>query len=237
MWDRQESAFARKYRVVRYDRRGFGKSSGGEDITWDASDLTALLDTLGMAKAHILGMSQGARVALQFARAHPERVSSLVLQGAPPPDGFGLPWTGPDRTRFDEWGTLAREQGMDAFRRVWTAHPLMAIPAGKPDARALLNEQIAAYGGGRFLKPATPSGPVKPITMDDLSRLDMPALVLIGENETPYLQIAARAFAYYMPGATLAVIPGGGHLINMIEPARYNTAVLDFLAGLQKRAK
>ena len=235
MWDPQVAALSRRFRVIRYDRRGFGKSSGGENITWDAADLNALLDSLGLTKVHILGMSQGARVALQFAKTYPDRVSSLILHGTPPPDGFGLAWTGPDRTRFDEWATMAREQGMDAFRRAWTAHPLMEIPAGHPAARARLDELLAAYRGGRFLSPAPPSGPITAITMDDLPRIGVPTLFLIGDREVPFLQIVARALAYYVPKARLAVVAGGGHNVNLIEPDRYNATITEFLAGIIPR--
>ena len=235
MWDQQASELSRRFRVIRYDRRGFGKSSGNEDITWDAADLNALLDYLGATRVHILGMSQGARVALQFALRYPDRVSSLVLQGTPAPDGFGLPWTGADRTRFDEWATVAREKGMDAFRRAWAAHPLMEIPAGRPEARARLTELLAGYRGGRFLSPTPPSGPVASVTMDDLPRIVVPTLVLAGDSEVPFLQIVARALAYYIPNARLAFVSGGGHMVNLIEPDRYNAAILEFLAGVDSR--
>jgi pimeloyl-ACP methyl ester carboxylesterase len=237
MWDPQVSALSRRFRVIRYDRRGFGKSTGNEDITWDADDLNALLDHLGVTKAHILGMSQGGRVALQFARNHPDRLSSLILHGAPAPDGFGLPWSGADRTRFDEWGTIAREQGIDAFRRAWSAHPLMEIPAGHADAKARLAELVAAYRGGRFLTPASPSGAGAAITMDDLPRIGVPTLVLVGDKEVPFLQIVARALAYYLPNARLATVPGGGHMVNLIEPDKYNAAILKFLAGVERPRK
>src|SRR5215204_779282 len=140
MWDTQVAALSRRFRVIRYDRRGFGKSSGSEDITWDAADLDALLNHLGATKVHVLGMSQGARVALQFARSYPDRVSSLILHSAPPPDGFGLPWSGADRLRLDEWATIARERGLGEFRRAWLAHPLMKIPPGHAKAQASLSE-------------------------------------------------------------------------------------------------
>jgi 3-oxoadipate enol-lactonase len=231
MWDRQVSAFRQHFRVVRYDRRGFGKSSGNEDVTWDAADLNALLDYLGVEKAHLLGNSQGGRVALQFAKAYPNRVLSMTLQGTAAPDGFGLQWTGADRPRFEEWTKMAREQGMDAFRRAWRAHPLMAVPAGNA-VRTRLNDLISEYRGGRFLNPAPPSGSIAPVTMDDVRQIRVPVLVIIGESEVPFLQIVARSLAYYVPNARLSIIPGGGHLINLIAPARYNEAVKRFLEHL-----
>src|ERR1041385_3805933 len=134
MWDAQVPALSRHFKVIRYDRRGFGKSTGSEDMSWDAADLDALLDHLGVRAAHVVGHSQGGRVALQFARRHPDRVVSLTLHGTSPPDGFALAWSGADRPRFDDWAKLAREQGIGAFRREWTAHPLMQVPAGHPEA-------------------------------------------------------------------------------------------------------
>jgi pimeloyl-ACP methyl ester carboxylesterase len=65
--------------------------------------------------------------------------------------------------------------------------------------------------------------------MDELSRLALPTLVLIGEDEVPYLQIVARTLAYYLPGAGLTVIPGGGHMVNMTVPDAYNSTVAQFL--------
>ena len=83
--------------------------------------------------------------------------------------------------------------------------------------------------------PVPPSGPVRPIAMDDLARIRVPTLVLNGDGEIPFLQIVARALAYYLPDARLAVVPGGGHLVNLVEPERYDAAVLAFLAGVERR--
>jgi pimeloyl-ACP methyl ester carboxylesterase len=235
MWEPQVAPLARHFRVLRYDRRGFGGSTGNEDPSWDAADLKELLDRLGITKAHILGMSQGARVALQFARSYPDRVLSLILQGASAPDGFGLQWTGADRPRFEEWGTMVREQGIDAFRRVWAAHPLMEIPANRPEARARRDELLAEYRGSRFLQTQSPSGPARPFSMNDLPEIRVATLVLVGTREVPFLQIVARVLAYYIPTARLEVVPGGGHLINLIEPARYNAALISFLTAVEHR--
>ena len=232
MWDPQVPTLSRRFRVIRYDRRGFGKSSGVEDISWDAADLRALLDTLGATRVHLLGMSQGGRVALQFVRDNPDRVVSLILHGSPAPDGFGLPQTGADRMRLDEWAAVVREQGLDAFRRAWAAHPLMEVPAGRPEARARVSELLAAYRGGRFLSPRPPTGPIAQIAMTDLPRIGVPTLVVVGESEVPFLQIVGRALAYYLPKARFAVVPGGGHMVNLIEPDRYNAVVLGFLDGV-----
>jgi 3-oxoadipate enol-lactonase len=236
MFDDQVPAFSRRFRVIRLDRRGFGRSSDGEDVTWDAADLAAVLDAVGVERAHVLGMSQGATVALAFTLAHPDRVARLVLHGAPAPRGFGLRWNGPDRWPLEEYRTIAAREGLEAFRRAWLAHPLMHIPPGHDRARRRRDEMVAAYRGGVLLDPRPPSGPVPTPTMDDLERVAAPVLVLTGEDETPYFRIVADALAYAIPGARRAVIPGGGHLINLIEPARYNEAVIAFLEDAAARA-
>jgi pimeloyl-ACP methyl ester carboxylesterase len=231
MWDFQVPPLSRHFRVIRYDRRGFGRSTGKENRAMDTDDLHALLDQLGVRKAHLIGMSQGAGVAIQFAREYPERISSIVLQASGPPDGFPLQWSGTDRPRFDDWGRIVREKGLGAFRREWIAHPLMAVPSNRPDLRARIERVIADYRGSRFFDdPSTPAaGTTAPVSLQDLPSIRTPTLVVSGENEVPFLQIVARAIAYYLPDAKLIVIAGGGHLINLVQPARYNAAVLEFL--------
>ncbi len=229
MFDDQVPAFSRTYRVIRVDRRGFGRSSGREDVTWDPADLAAVLDALGVGRAHLLGMSQGATVALAFALAYPDRVARLVLHGAPAPRGFGLRWNGPDRWPLDEYRAIARREGLEAFRRAWLAHPLMHVPPHCEGARRRRDEMVAGYRGKLLLAPQPPSGPVPAPAMDDLPRVGVPVLVLTGDEEIPYFRIVADALAYAMPQAHRVVVPGGGHLINLIEPGRYNAAVLEFL--------
>lgn len=232
MWDLQVRDLAREFQVIRLDLRGFGRSSGAEDSTWDAEDLRALLDDLGIRRCHLLGMSRGGRIALTFAVAYPDRVRSLILHGASPPEGFGVPFTGPDRLPNTELQAVARSEGLDAARRAWSAHPLMEIPAGDERARKLLQEVLAAYRGGRWLSPVEPSGPARLVSMTDLGRIRVPTLVLVGDREVPYLRIVADALTYGIPGARKVVVRGGGHLVNMSEPRGYNRAVGAFLRSV-----
>lgn len=110
----------------------------------------------------------------------------------------------------------------------------MEVPAGRPDVRAGLAELLASYPGGRILSPPSRSGPVSSVTMADLPLIGVPTLVLIGETEVPYLQIVAHALAYYTPDARLVVVPGVGHLVNLVDPEAYNATVLEFLAEVDR---
>ena len=235
MFDPQVRDLAREFQVIRLDRRGFGRSSGDEDVSWDAEDLRRLLDTLGVTRAHLLGMSQGARSTLSFTMRYPERVRSLILHGSPAPDGFGLPFTGPDRLTQSEYVAIAKASGVEAAKRAWAAHPLVAIPPGNLDARRRMDALLAAYKGTRWIKNITPSGPAKPVTMSDLAAVKVPTLIVVGDEEVPYLRIVADALTYGIARARKVVIPGGGHMVNIVNPASYNRAVLDFLHEVQKR--
>ncbi len=111
----------------------------------------------------------------------------------------------------------------------------MATPKGNDEARSRLRTLLNDYRGGRFLNAVQPSGPVAPVTMEEVRQVRVPTLVIIGESEVPFLQIVARALAYYIPGARLSVIPGGGHMINLIEPGRYNAVIRRFLEEASAR--
>ena len=83
IWEPQ-LPLAAEMRMVRYDRRGFGLSSGQPSVPLDVADLDALLASLEVVSPLLVGMSQGARAVLEFAARHPARVRGLVLDGAPP---------------------------------------------------------------------------------------------------------------------------------------------------------
>ena len=90
MWDEQVPAFAERYRVIRYDTRGFGRTTTDDVEFSNRDDLRALLDHLGVERTHLLGLSRGAQIALDFTLESPERVSSLVWV-AGGVGGFGGP--------------------------------------------------------------------------------------------------------------------------------------------------
>jgi pimeloyl-ACP methyl ester carboxylesterase len=240
MWDDQARALKERYRVIRYDRRGFGRSpaepwnEGSSDH--DVADLTALLDQLRIRSAYLLGHSQGGSVAVGFTLEHPDRVAGLILHGAVP-GGFVLPEQGPFADH-DSVRVLMQQQGMDAFRRAWTAHPINLIPEGKTEVRARLAQILNEYNGADVLKPTSPrSAPAGPAAIYRLYQIPTPTLVLIGESDLPFFQIAADVLVFEIPGAQKVSVRGGGHIVNMIEPERYNAELLRFLQPLdQKRA-
>ena len=124
MWEGQVAAFAERYRVIRYDLRGFGKSEMVEGPFSHQEDLCALLDALGVERAHLVGCSMGGGAVLDFALEYPERVGNLVLVGSAisgfRPD-FGPPKEWDELVAADEAGDLELVSELEV--RIWVDGP------------------------------------------------------------------------------------------------------------------
>src|SRR5688572_27930075 len=126
VWEPQ-AALAAEMRVVRYDRRGFGLSTGQPSAESDVADLRALLDALGVVSPLLVGMSQGARVVLEFAARHPGVARGLVLDGPPPLATSGEPGADVSDLPMATFRQVAAQEGLEMFRRLWSAHPLTQL--------------------------------------------------------------------------------------------------------------
>jgi len=232
MWDDQRSAFSARHRVICYDRRGFGRSSGQPDTVRDVDDLVALLDRLDVPRATVLGMSQGGWTAVYFALDHPDRTDALILQGSILP-GLNLPFTGADRVPSDRYAEAARASGMDAMRALWIGHPFYAVARTRPDVERRLRDMVQSYSGDDLSRVKVPPLGGGRDAVGRLAELQMPVLILVGDSDVPYVKVVAAALAYGMPHAKTIVLPGCDHLANMEAPEIYNQAVLQFLDDAQ----
>ena len=231
IWDDQVREFSRQFRVLRYDRRGYGRSTGHADPTADPDDLRILLDSLGIRQAHVLGLSAGSAVALNFAVAFPQRVRALVLYGQTPPSGFMPEVPGPV-VAFRE---IARTHGLDSVGKALRSHPLAWMPPDRPELEEMIKAQWARYDGRDLLDPRPPSGRVAAARMDQLGGIRAPTLLISGDHELPLLQQVADTLVRRIPGAKKVVITDGGHGAHFAQPARFNAAVLAFLAEAARR--
>jgi 3-oxoadipate enol-lactonase len=230
-WDDQVAALAPHFRVVAYDRRGYGKSTGFADPSADPGDLRALLDTLGIRSAVLVGHSGGADIAGRFAAAMPERVDGLVLYGGGPPQGFPIPSKGPG---FEFVKTFARQHGVDSlFRLVRTLPHFQPGPNRTPAMRARLDSILAGYSGRDILEDHQPSGAFPPARFAEVRQWRFPTLFISGAAEEPYWHLAADSLVRWMPNARKVVIPGGGHGVHFDEPGLFNAALLTFLRQIR----
>ncbi|MEW5917050.1 MAG: alpha/beta hydrolase [Gemmatimonadota bacterium] len=232
IWDEQARVFARDYRVIRFDRRGYGESTGFADPSADPADLLALLDTLGVQTAHIVGLSAGARTALDFAAAYPARVSAIVYYGGAPVPGFpGMPNEMSAQSMF---GELARAHGVDSVRRLVVASPLFWDPPNRPDLVELKVRMMAKYAGRDLLDPRPESGRVPRVQWGRLAELRVPTLIVNGDHDFPNILVAADSMARKMPNARRVVIADGGHGAHFAQPQQFNTALRSFFKSFRR---
>lgn len=226
MWDDQIAPFARRYRVLRYDARGFGRSAPIQGSYTVRDDLRALLDQLGIARAHVVGLSMGARYAAEFALAYPARVQTLVLAD---PTVTGMRFSGAFTREFALADAAARSGDVAEAKRRWLGSSLFAATRDKPSVMKRVREIVSGYSGWHFAHTDVAS-PVTPPAVQQLARLRMPILVVVGDNTLADVQGFADRIAREAPNARRVVIKDAGHLVNMEAPAAFNRTVLDFLA-------
>ena len=157
MWDPQAGPLAARFRVVRYDCRGFGASGPFDPAVpyTHAGDLVALLDHLDIGDAVLVGLSFGGRVALQTALADPARVRGLALLDAVLD---GVPWDPESARALDEVARRVQAGGVLAGREAWLAHPLFATARERPD----LAGAAGRHGGGLPRPALARPGPPPP---------------------------------------------------------------------------
>jgi 3-oxoadipate enol-lactonase len=234
VWDDQVPAFEPRYQVVRYDSRGFGKSTGFADESAEPQDLLLLLEALHVKKAYIVGHSRGGSVALRFASAFPDRVAGLVLYGAFP-EGFPAP---PEVGQlFGSLPAIAKQNGLDSVGKLVLASDIAWVPPGRTDVTDRYRRLWAAYSGKDLLDPHPESGRTPVPQISQFGNIKVPTLVIVGDHEAPFIAAAADSLAARIPGAKKVVIPNAGHGAHFAQPASFNSALMDFFYDVERNRK
>ncbi len=221
MW-RPQLPLAKGRMLVMPDRRGFGASSAPPALDREHEDVERIADWLGVERLAVVGLSQGATVALDHARRNPERVAALALIGAPL-HGLVPDPEGSEHIPLDHYAALVRAGRLDEMKQLWRAHPLMRARA---QVGALVDEILVDYEG-RDLKLA--GAPVR-FAEQDIAGLGMPVLAATGAADTGWRRAVADRIAVTAPHAMRASVAGAGHLCNADAPADFNMLLADFLA-------
>lgn len=233
LWDLQAPVLADAgYRVIRYDVRGHGRSTApATGYNWEnyALDLRGLLDGLGVAKVHVVGLSMGGGIALQFALDFPEQVSSLVLVDSALP---GFDYSPEFAGAIEELVAAVRAEGpRAAFERLWLTQPLFDGIRRFPERFELIRTMALGYAAADYYDE-TPYTPPERQAVDRLAELQAPTLVLVGELDVPDFQIIAEILAGNIAGARLQVIADSGHVPPLEQPEAFNQALLEWLGEL-----
>ena len=227
MWDGQFKKFADFYQVIRYDIRGYGKSALPKGKYSHVKDLLGLLKFLEVEQAHIIGLSLGGTIAIDFALEHSEIVSSLILTSTAP---IGL------RSQDDELTkkTLtiyeaARNNRFDEAVEMWLAHPVFSTiqSRARKKIRQMILDNLKSW-----ILPQDNMIWASPPAAERLSRVKASSLILVGAQDVHDIREAADFLENKIGVAIKMVIAGAGHHINIEKPRQFNSIVLDFLSYL-----
>jgi pimeloyl-ACP methyl ester carboxylesterase len=224
MWAPQLAEFPRTRRVIVPDLRGYGASPvvpGVTPLPVFADDLAHLLDALGVDRFVLAGLSMGGQIAMECWSRFPERIAGLVLADTSP----AAETEEGRRARSDMADRLLRE-GMRGYADEVLYR--MVAPSADPEVAAHVHRMMTSTppGGaaaalrGRALRPD-----YRPL----LPTVTVPALVVVGEEDTYTPVPDARALHAALPDATLRVVAGAAHLPNLERPAEFNQALEEFL--------
>jgi 3-oxoadipate enol-lactonase len=232
-WDEQFEVFARDYRVVRFDVRGFGKSAmpvEGQPYRCD-DDIKALLEFLGISKAHIAGLSMGCAFAVDFVISHPEMSRSLIAVG---------PWiSGYQSESISELGSsmvevfnvLEKEGKMPAFE-AWMNAPHFRESFKDPTVYNRIMEIGKDFDFWKFTHK-DPIRYLEPAAIEQLDKIKLPTLIVTGENDLKPCREMADHLEKTIPNSKKVDLMGAGHLMVLEKPEEFNKAVLDFLKEIE----
>lgn len=228
VWWQQVPYFARTHRVVAFDHRGFGRSLCAPEHAQArhfADDLAAILDAAGIARAALVCQSMGGWTGLQFARAHPERVTALVLSGTPA--GILTPQV------QQALAAIAAAAAAELQAPAWNhPHPALAADIFTRDPeRGFLYAQLAGLN-----PPAALAHVALQEVMTDPSALagwSIPTLLVGGTHDRLFAPEVLREVAAAIPGARFREIPYAGHSPYFETPEEFNLVVGRFLAEVK----
>lgn len=226
VWDFQLQAFSQHFLVVRYDRRGYGKSSPPTELFSNVEDLRQLFEALGIDQAGLVAMSSGGRLALDFTLQHPGKVNSLVLVGAVVD---GLPYT---QHFFSRGGHLPPNLPTPQRRAYYATDDPYEIYSENVVARERVLELLRRspiHDSHSFSSPRP-----DPPAAARLQEIQVPTLILVGEFDIPDVHAHSGALNLGIRQSARDIIPEAGHLIPIEQPNLFNERVLEFLVSSPK---
>lgn len=232
-WDVQFEDFAKSYKVVRYDVRGYGKSSPpvvGESYSHH-DDLKALLDHLGISKAHVCGLSQGSAIAVDFILTYPEMGKSLISVG-PWLFAYNSPTVAKALMSMGKIPSVVSESGPKAATDFWAELPLFKDSVKNLQVMERFKEIGYDYQYWHFLNP-DPVVYADPPAVQQIDRISLPTLIVTAEYDLEPCKEIADILAKRIPNALKVVIADAGHAMHAEKPEEFKQDVIDFLKKIK----
>jgi pimeloyl-ACP methyl ester carboxylesterase len=241
-WEPQVRALSRRYRCVTYNARGYPPSDVPEDPaaysqTRAVADAIAVLDALGIERAHVVGLSMGGFATLHLGLRHPDRARSLVVAAC----GYGAQ---PERQSAfkEESGVIAdafaAEGAAEVAKRYAVGPARVQFQNKDPRGWAEFAAQLAEHssqGSALTMRGVQAARPSLYDLTDDLRALTVPTLVIAGDEDEGCLE-PSLMLKRTIPAAGLALLPKTGHTCNLEEPELFNALLVRFFADVENGA-
>lgn len=233
-WNGEFEAFADRFRVIRFDQRGFGKTGPLSAKVRPIDDLEGLLDHLDIDEPVILmGCSMGGTLAMDFTLAYPDRVAALIMV-ASGPSGLQLDVARPDKFKDVEaaWEAKDIDRTCELETQIWFDGMGRTRTQVDPDMRQLLYdmnhlalEHELHEDGERLPNLDVPAA-------ERLDEINVPVLIIVGEHDLPYMHGAADVMVEKIRNVQRVNMADAAHLPNMDHPRRFQQILTEFLARL-----
>jgi|SRR5687768_15765426 len=225
VWKPQVEHFGQARRAVAFDYPGYGESELRPDATRDdfAAAVLAGMDALGISRAHICGLSLGGVIAIAMHARAPERCASLILADtfAVHPDGEGIYQRSVEASTTNSMRALAEQR--------------VGMLLGSAASQELRDEVVGTMAAiDRVAYRVGAEAVWLADQRDAAAAINVPALVLCGEEDRVTPPALSQALAELVPGAELEIIAGAGHLSNAEQPVAFNLTLDRFLADLEQ---
>ena len=233
MWDEQFAEFAKEYRVIRYDLRGYGASSSQtEDYQFThVQDLVTLMDSLHIRKAHIVGLSLGGFIGADMLGWFPERMASAFLASGNirKSKGPSQPMTKEEALKRDEEIAALKVKGVDVMKREWFEGLMSSGGTRKERMRQPLWEMIDDWDAWQPLhKEVRVVAGLDAYEAIKKNHPTVPTLIVEGKSANNRYSNQPEILKY-LPNGKLKVLEDCGHMLNMEQPEAFNAALREFL--------
>jgi pimeloyl-ACP methyl ester carboxylesterase len=236
MFDAIWEPLANHFCAIRYDMRGFGKSSPATGPLCRRDDLNQLLNHLEITESHLVGCSNGGQISLDLALEQPHRVKSLTLVGSTP-SGFELHGE-PPRYMLEMFDAMQKgniDHSNELQIRIW-----LDGENREPEQvdimlrrKALEMNRIPVSQSTFFIADAQPNNPLNPPAMTRLESVNSPTWVVAGALDHPEVMRAADEMAKRVPNAKKSIIASTGHVPSYEQPDAFFKLLLDFLGSVK----
>ena len=240
MWDEQWKPFAKNYRTIRLDFRGYGRSSEQhEDLQMThADDVITLMDSLHIQRAHVVGLSMGAFVAGDLLAMHPERLLSCTMAsgGIRNSKGPSEPMDAAERAKRDAEIAALHEKGIDQMKAEWIETLMNSGGSQRERMRKPLTQMITDWTAWQPQHKDVRLfyGREAWARLRERGKVNVPVLMIRGANEIKGKRNAPAELKHTTDGR-FVVVEDCGHMLNMEQPQAFNQTVLEFINDNTKR--